>query len=125
MRRMKMHGLEAMPRITLGLTHSRAKALAFVRGYGIEDARLIGEANAQTVALADGKDQRIIVLVECEGATDAEMHALLAHEAVHVAQHYFEHLGEDDPSRELAAYVIQHVTHYLIERHEEWKRRRE
>ncbi|MEG1906843.1 MAG: hypothetical protein RR178_05195 [Gordonibacter sp.] len=123
MKRMKTQGLEAMPRISLGLTHSRAKALAFVREHGIEDANL-RRGDAQTVALINGKDVRIMVLMECKGATRTQEHALLAHEAVHVAQHYFESLGEGEPSSEFAAYVVQATAQYLIERHEKWKRKR-
>lgn len=41
--------------------------------------------------------------------------AMLAHEAVHVKQRLMETIGEDKPSDEFEAYVIQNVVHGLLE----------
>ena len=41
--------------------------------------------------------------------------AQLVHEAVHVAQHHFEALGDEKPSWEAMAYAVQYISAYLIE----------
>jgi hypothetical protein len=41
--------------------------------------------------------------------------AILAHEAVHVYQRLFRRIGEDYPSKEFQAYVVENVTRNLLE----------
>ena len=43
----------------------------------------------------------------------------LVHEAVHVAQAHFEHLGEDPPGKEAMAYAVQFISATLISRYSE------
>ena len=57
-------------------------------------------------------------------ARQGRQYALLAHEAVHVAQRYFEDIGEEDPSEELRAYAVQAVTQHLVYEHTEWLKKR-
>lgn len=40
---------------------------------------------------------------------------LIAHEATHVAQLLWEHLGEDQPGREAEAYIVQMVTQCCLQ----------
>ena len=45
----------------------------------------------------------------------AQTHALLAHEAVHILEGWFEIIGEKHPGEEIRAYGIQNITQSLIE----------
>jgi hypothetical protein len=47
-------------------------------------------------------------------ATNAQLSAMIAHEAVHVFQYILECIGETDPSVEFEAYSIQMITQQLI-----------
>lgn len=44
----------------------------------------------------------------------AQVHALLAHEAVHVWQNVRERIGEKSPGRETEAYAVQHITQCML-----------
>lgn len=55
-----------------------------------------------------------------DGRTPAQIAALLVHEAVHIAQRYWEYIGEEHPSNEHMAYVIQYISGELFE---EYKRK--
>ena len=58
--------------------------------------------------------------MEASADLDQEI-ALLANEAVHVAQGYFEDIGESDPSDEFEAYVVQGITQHLVGEHLKWR----
>ena len=41
--------------------------------------------------------------------------SIIAHEAVHVAQRFYGRIGEDSPSKEFQAYVIENIVRNLLE----------
>lgn len=51
---------------------------------------------------------------EKRGIDNAQIAAMLVHEAVHVWQEFVESIGENKPSREFEAYAIQAITQRLL-----------
>ena len=41
--------------------------------------------------------------------------AMLAHEAVHVAQDFWPHIGERSPGKEAEAYLVQHIVQFCLQ----------
>lgn len=75
-------------------------------------------ANASaTTHFVSSKNKLCAVVCVCHDASDsqAEMYALLAHEAVHIWQEMCRDIGERAPGDEIEAYVIQHLTRCLID----------
>jgi len=56
----------------------------------------------------------IVQIVGCDVYRDIDIIGLLAHEATHVAQFYFDTIGEDKPGAEHQAYLIQFITAGLV-----------
>ena len=56
----------------------------------------------------------IVCIGSTKGRTRAQVHALLAHEAVHIWQAICDDIGEKKPSSEFEAYSIQAITQNLI-----------
>ena len=106
------------PMPELHLYHSRRKAEAAAHRIGFGPGEGPTDADAQTW-FADGV---AIVLIEA----DCDWHsaaALLCHEAVHVADAWLEHLGEESPADEERAYMVQAVAEPLFRGHERWLRK--
>jgi hypothetical protein len=55
-----------------------------------------------------------------DGREASDIAAMLVHEAVHIAQRYWAYIGEEYPSKEHMAYVIQHISAELFN---EYKRK--
>lgn len=56
-----------------------------------------------------GRDLAIIITLPKTKHSYAQIAALLAHEAVHVAQAMWDWLGESAPGKEAEAYLVQHI----------------
>lgn len=120
----------ALPEIEIMITHSKKKALKAIRRFsgdaGVEDYEALVNMQATTSALRDRKTGTRLYVVWMTPCTDYSAStdvALLAHEAVHVAQDYFREIGEDSPSDELYAYVVQDIVQHLVGEHFAWKKR--
>lgn len=109
---------DLLPRISIALVHSSKKARRYLGQYGV-DAEL-GSRGARTVSFSNGFETKNLVIMHDRGGEPEQQYALLAHEAVHVAQRYFEDIGEEDPSEELRAYAVQAVTQHLVYEHRKW-----
>ena len=72
------------------------------------------DATAHLMSTQDGKHTCIICLRVKPDTTPVEIAGLLVHEAVHVVQNYFIHIGEDYPGKEQEAYAIQCVSQELM-----------
>ena len=122
------HQIEPMPRISIRVTHSKKKLRKWCKRVGadfepIRDKMKTADAITNAFVNDDGSLLFIIWMndgTEHSAAMDA---ALLAHEAVHVAQEYFKYIGEDSPGEEQQAYVVQSASQYLIGEHFDWKQR--
>ena len=120
---------QAMPPLYVKMTHSRKKIRKWYRAFGASVAGLESHlrrdgAVTNTFENADGECVHVVWMTDCTDFAAELDTGLLAHEAVHVAQEYFRSIGEEAPSDELQAYVVQHVATYLIGRHFKWKRKR-
>lgn len=116
-----------MPPITVKLTHSEKKMKKWngrLGGSCEELEAVIARSDACTNSYVNDEELLTIVFMRPELDRAAEVDAaLLAHEATHVAQEYFKHLGEGEPSDELQAYAVQAVTQYLVGEHFKWKQK--
>lgn len=56
----------------------------------------------------------IVCIGNTRGSTRAQIHALLAHEAMHIWRAIRENIGETKPSHEFEAYALQAITQNLI-----------
>lgn len=64
----------------------------------------------------------IITLAKTKGKSREMVAALIAHEAVHVAQELWEGIGERQPGKEAEAYLVQMITQCCLQ--EAWKTNR-
>lgn len=62
----------------------------------------------------DGKTSFIVTLKGWEGADPIEVASLLVHEATHIKQHVMRIIGEDAPSKEFEAYMMQNIAGNLM-----------
>lgn len=113
---------DLVPRINIVLVHSLKKANRYLKYYGIDT--VMPNSDAKTVSFYDGETLKHIVLIEDTGADVEQDIALLAHEAVHVVQRYFEDIGEEEPSEELRCYVTQAVVQFLTYEHLAWLKKK-
>jgi hypothetical protein len=55
-----------------------------------------------------------ICIQQQDRMTYSKVAGLIVHEAVHVAQHFFEDIGETNPGNEIEAYIIQRIAQNLL-----------
>lgn len=79
------------------------------------------QADATTHFLEDAnKDVVAIVAIRVPPErTGIAIAGLLVHEAVHIVQHYFAHIGEHNPAAEQEAYAVQNVAQELMRAYSE------
>lgn len=76
-------------------------------------------ANATTHYFANDTTKSTVVCMPPNPAmSNAQIVALLCHEAVHIWQATRKHYGERKPSTELEAYAVQSLTQRLVEEYE-------
>lgn len=80
-------------------------------------------SQAQTVTGDTDGGRTCVVLLDDVGDSPQDI-ALLVHESVHVAQAYWDDIGEESPSSEFMAYTVQQVAQYLMEEHCDWLARK-
>lgn len=67
-------------------------------------------AGTHTLAAPGGGLTAIITMDKPKARPVEQVAALIAHEAVHVAQLFWESIGEDQPGKEAEAYFVQMIT---------------
>lgn len=74
-------------------------------------------ANATTHILEHPKRETcfIIALRKPKAASVEQVAALVAHEAVHVAQDLWRAIGEQNPGHEAEAYLVQHIVQFCLQ----------
>ena len=118
---MKTYVQTTFGQVELHLYHRRERALRLARRLGAS-VTFVESAHAQTNGFDSGDDLVCFVLLEAEVRDADQLAALMAHEAVHVSQIVLDHFGEDEPGEETRAYLVQGVTHALLEMQREWAR---
>jgi len=74
------------------------------------------DAATHFFVLSGGKKHAAVVCLGCtEGKSQAQVAALLVHEAVHIWQDTLALLGEEKPGSELEAYAVQSIVQTLLE----------
>lgn len=74
------------------------------------------DAATHFFALYGGKKHAAVVCLGCiEGKSQAQIAALLVHEAIHIWQDTLALLGEGKPGSELEAYAVQSIVQTLLE----------
>ena len=114
------------PYLTLCLTEAQlAKALKDIKQPPLEPGDY--PQSGARAHIYESTDKSSLTCIVC---VSADMQALakddptslvcgLVHEAVHVAQYHFKHIGEDAPGTEAMAYAVQFVSATLISRYSE------
>lgn len=77
---------------------------------------IVGDASSATAHWLQHPTDGLCAVVALQVTTQKriQIYALLVHEAVHVAQAYFEHIGEHSPAKEQQAYAIQLISQNLM-----------
>lgn len=108
-----------MPPISTALYHDEAKLRRDLLSRGVECPELQG-APAQTFAARiDGEEVHFVLMREGDAPLHMQL-SLLAHEAVHIAERYFDALGEEEPASEEWAYAVQAASGCLFDAHLRW-----
>lgn len=119
---MRVFALQNMPPINLRLVHSHKKARKLMSSIGVS-CDYDESAEAVTLVLDTDAGLTSLVIMNSNGAGTQDI-ALLVHESIHVAQAYWESIGEDKPSEEFMAYTVQSISQYLIDEHKAWRKRK-
>lgn len=105
------------PNLVLCLTEEQYKSV--MRKYKIAEPKvwLDDDKNAAchtfTLSGPPYSEMAVICVDEME-RSHSQLAGLLIHESVHVAQRYFESIGETRPGREIEAYIIQRIAQNLL-----------
>ena len=122
MRRRNIHTWETigiMPNLKTALYHSERKLRRDLKSRGVECPEL-RTAPAQTFPQTiDGGTVHFVLLRPSDQPLWSQL-ALLAHEATHIAERYFEELGESDPGSEDWASAVQSASGCLFDAHLRW-----
>lgn len=122
MKRRRIEGFAVwpMPKVEVSLYHSGKKLLRDLRSWGLNE-KLIDGAPGQTLVRHIDGEYVSFVLIDMKLAKDAKLSnqlALLAHEASHIVNWYFDcAILEDHPAEEERAYVLQFIAESLFDLH--------
>lgn len=110
-----------MPSMEVALFHDRVKLKKRLaeRGHEIE---LLKGFPGQTFSIEE--EGQVIHFVLVENIDDIELYdqlALLSHEGTHVASHYLDSIGEEEPAEEEWAYAVQAACAALFDQHLAWR----
>ena len=107
--------------ICIKLVHSEKKAQKILFDYHLV-SEIRSTADAQVWKIL-GERMKFLVYTSRKDFTP-ETCALLAHEATHIAQYFMEDIGEEEPSSEFFAYVVQSATENLLIQQREYMRKK-
>ena len=105
-----------MPEIEVKLFHDEKKYLKALDKQKVVVYLTKSAAEVCTTEIKDGSIVSFVLIRDLECIYEQQL-ALLCHEAVHIAQDYFERIGEDKPAMEEQAYVIQSIFQCLAIEH--------
>lgn len=122
--KVKAEIVSPLPSMEIALVHSKKKAKKLIEKYGGKVDHVFDSALATTTWIEIDNQNLFLVWIDKRiKATEDQELSILAHEAEHIKQHYFESLNEDNPGIEVEAYVMQWVTHSLFDAHRKWKQK--
>ncbi|PJC14744.1 MAG: hypothetical protein CO066_05555 [Comamonadaceae bacterium CG_4_9_14_0_8_um_filter_60_18] len=79
------------------------------------DYRPQQDATCYPLENQDGKSAFIVAIRNWQGRNPVEVAGLLVHEATHVMQHTMRIIGENEPSSEFEAYMMQNISANLMQ----------
>jgi hypothetical protein len=124
--RIRYFNMGAWP-VYVGFTSSDKAFQAEMKRLAVEEpGKFLSRAgaNATTHYLDNDGTLTCIITIGCtKGGSKSQVAALIAHEAVHVVQEMWSHLGETNPGREQEAYLVQQITQECLQ--ELWSPRSE
>lgn len=109
-----------MPHIEVKLFHDEEKYLKALDKQKIVIYLTNADAETCPVTLKDGTVINFVLIRDAEKVEYEKQLALLCHESVHIAQDYFERIGEEKPAPEEQAYVTQAIFQCLAIEHRKW-----
>lgn len=108
--------------INIKLVHSEKKAQKILRDYHIISEIIPTDAQMWKIP-NDDNEEMYLVYTERKDFSPETL-GLLAHEATHIAQYFMEGIGEENPSVEFFAYVVQAATTNLLIQQREYIRKK-
>jgi hypothetical protein len=108
----------------VGFTNSPKRFAKEMRRMGIEGVSFLnpgGNATMHTF-VRNGTTTCIIAMEKAKDKSPEMIAALIAHEAVHVAQELWSQIGEEQPGREAEAYLVQMIVQCCLQ--QVWKTNR-
>lgn len=113
-----------LPTIEVKLFHDEAKYLKALEKQNVVVEVCSSPAEVCTTEIKDGTIVSFVLIRDALTHRYEQQLALLCHEAVHIAQDYFDNIGEIDPATEEQAYVIQSIFQCLAIEHRKWINKR-
>lgn len=118
------------PQLNIMFTHSKKKARKFIKskaGHYEDWVDISEQSDATTSCFQDTETRQTYFMVWMRPNFDRSAEEdveILAHEATHIKQDYFESFGEDKPAPEEEAYIVGAITKALVGQHFRWKKRK-
>lgn len=113
MGKVKTNIVTVLPEIELKLFTNEEEYINFFSSLGVEIDMPNGDAMVTEATLKDGTVLYCVLLKELDIPYEKKL-ALLTHEAVHIAQLYFNEIGETNPGIEEEAYTVQGIAQCLF-----------
>ena len=104
--------------IYVGFTQSKKGFAKEMKRLGITDCPFIANDHSNASAhylTKDGALTCIITMDKRKGRMIEQVAGLIAHEATHVAQELWAHIGERNPGREAEAYLVQMIVQCCLQ----------
>ena len=108
--------------ISIKLVHSEAKAQKILFEKHIV-SEIPNNADAMVWNISSEKEPTFLVFTERKDFS-IDTIGVLAHEATHIAQFFMNDIGEEEPSDEFLAYVVQTATSNLLIQQREYMRKK-
>lgn len=102
----------------LGFTQSKKAFAKEMKRLSVVNVSFLSSdhANATVHILEkDGALTCIIAMEKGKGRSPEQIAGLIAHEAMHIVQELWSHIGEKVPGREAEAYLIQHIVQSCLQ----------
>lgn len=104
----------------VGFTTSRKAFRNETSRLGMKNVKFHGGDNSMAAATThyftyEGARTFIITMDKPGKRSVEQVAGLIAHEAIHIAQHLWEAIGEENPGREAEAYLVQQITQCCLQ----------
>lgn len=104
----------------LGFTTSRKAFAREMKRLEVDDCSFLpNDHSAAATHYLTNRDMLVVIIAmpKAKGKSQEQVAGLIAHEATHVAQQLWEHIGEKQPGAEAEAYLVQHITQFALQQY--------